>query len=183
MRRQFHLPRRRPSPNGWNAVIGIVLNGTSTARARWAAYDRAQARWLDRVDPANYAWTGSPGTIHSAAAKAGVMSMTQTLAVEWAPHGIRVNAVAPGPIEASPARRNSYGTPKPPSIVYCRRCGQTLRYRRSSPTSRRFPSAPQSGYITGEVVTIDGGSWLNRGTFGFVFTKSMVFPGRRYYTE
>ena len=53
---------------------------------------------------ANYVWTGSPGTIHSAAAKAGVMSMTQTLAVEWARYNIRVNAVAPGPIE-SPRRR------------------------------------------------------------------------------
>ena len=54
---------------------------------------------------ANYAWTGSAGTIHSASAKAGVMAMTQTLAVEWAPHRIRVNAVAPGPIESAGAAR------------------------------------------------------------------------------
>jgi NAD(P)-dependent dehydrogenase (short-subunit alcohol dehydrogenase family) len=55
---------------------------------------------------ANYVWTGSAGTIHSAAAKAGVMSMTQTLAVEWARHQIRVNAVAPGPIESPGAARH-----------------------------------------------------------------------------
>ena len=70
---------------------------------------------------ANYVWTGSAGTIHSAAAKAGVMSMTQTLAVEWAQHGIRVNAVAPGPIE-SPGPRGSSGIPQPPSIESPHRC-------------------------------------------------------------
>ena len=62
---------------------------------------------------ANYVWTGSAGTIHSAAAKAGVMSMTQTLAVEWARHKIRVNAVAPGPIES--ARRGEAAVEHPGS--------------------------------------------------------------------
>ena len=61
---------------------------------------------------ANYVWTGSAGTMHSAAAKAGVMSMTQTLAVEWAPHGIRVNAVAPGPIEVARRRRQLWNSPE-----------------------------------------------------------------------
>src|SRR3954452_9198000 len=91
------------SPNGWNAVIGIVLNGTFYCSRAVGQYMIARKRGGAIVNIlANYVWTGSPGTIHSAAAKAGVMSLTQTLAVEWASHGIRVNAVAPGPIEASP---------------------------------------------------------------------------------
>ena len=59
---------------------------------------------------ANYVWTGSAGTVHSAAAKAGVMSMTQTLAVEWAAHGIRVNAIAPGPIESPGAAKQLWNS-------------------------------------------------------------------------
>ncbi|HEX6973287.1 MAG TPA: SDR family NAD(P)-dependent oxidoreductase, partial [Vicinamibacterales bacterium] len=89
------------SPNGWNAVIGIVLNGSfycSRAVGRHMIERGGGGSIVSIL--ANYVWTGSPGTVHSAAAKAGVMSITQTLAVEWAKHRIRVNAVAPGPIES-----------------------------------------------------------------------------------
>src|SRR5204863_335357 len=83
------------SPNGWNAVIGIVLNGTFYCSRAVGRYMIGRKRGGSIVSIlANYVWTGSPGTIHSAAAKAGVMSMTQTLAVEWAPHGIRVAWIA-----------------------------------------------------------------------------------------
>src|SRR5215471_13663897 len=101
------------SPNGWNAVIGIVLNGSFYCARAVGQYMIARKRGGSIVSIlANYVWTGSPGTIHSAAAKAGVMSMTQTLAVEWARHGIRVNAVAPGPIEGSPgAAKQLWSTP------------------------------------------------------------------------
>src|SRR5215475_9423042 len=91
------------SPNGWNAVIGIVLNGSFYCSRAVGQYMIARRRGGAIVSIlANYVWTGSPGTIHSAAAKAGVMSMTQTLAVEWARHGIRVSAVAPGQVDGSP---------------------------------------------------------------------------------
>src|SRR3954471_17327062 len=76
------------SPNGWNAVIGIVLNGSFYCSRAAGPYMIARKRGGSiGCIPANYGWTGSPGTIHSAAAKAGVMSMTQTLAAEWAKHG------------------------------------------------------------------------------------------------
>ena len=77
------------SPNGWNAVIGIVLNGSfycSRAVGRHLIERGGGGSIVSIL--ANYAWTGSAGTIHSASAKAGVMAMTQTLAVEWAPHKI-----------------------------------------------------------------------------------------------
>src|SRR6185436_89052 len=99
------------SPNGWNAVIGIVLNGSfycSRAVGRHMIARGAGGSIVSIL--ATYAWTGSAGTIHSASAKAGVMSMTQTLAVEWAPHRIRVNAVAPGPIESAGAAKQLWSS-------------------------------------------------------------------------
>ena len=121
------------SPNGWNAVVGIVLNGSfycSRAVGRHMI-ERGKGGSIVSV-LANYVWTGSAGTVHSAAAKAGVMSMTQSLAVEWATHRIRVNAVAPGPIE-SQARRNSSGTTRKPSSGSraASRSGGGARRRRS----------------------------------------------------
>jgi NAD(P)-dependent dehydrogenase (short-subunit alcohol dehydrogenase family) len=94
------------TPNGWNAVIGIVLNGSFYCSRAVGRHLIARGRGGSIVSIlATYAWTGSPGTVHSAAAKAGVMALTRTLAVEWAEHGIRVNAVAPGPIESPGAAR------------------------------------------------------------------------------
>ena len=157
------------SPNGWNAVIGIVLNGTFYCSRAVGRYMIARKRGGSIVSIlANYVWTGSPGTIHSAAAKAGVMSMTQTLAVEWASHGIRVNAVAPGPIESPGAAKQLWSTPEAvdriTSMVPMRRWGTGEEVANAV----AFLAAPQSGYITGEVLTIDGGARLGGGTFGFV---------------
>ena len=156
------------SPNGWNAVIGIVLNGTFYCSRAVGQYMIARKRGGAIVSIlANYVWTGSPGTIHSAAAKAGVMSMTQTLAVEWATHGIRVNAVAPGPIESPGAAKQLWSTPQAieriTNMVPLRRWGKPEEVA----DAVAFLAAPQSGFITGEILTIDGGTWLGRGTFGF----------------
>jgi len=157
------------SPNGWNAVIGIVLNGSFYCSRAVGRYMIARKRGGSIVSIlANYVWTGSPGTIHSAAAKAGVMSMTQTLAAEWAPHGIRVNAVAPGPIEASPGAaeklwNNQAAIDRITQMVPLKRWGKPSEVA----DAVAFLAAPQSGFITGEILTVDGGTWLGRGTFGF----------------
>jgi NAD(P)-dependent dehydrogenase (short-subunit alcohol dehydrogenase family) len=99
------------SPNGWNAVIGIVLNGSFFCSRAVGRHMIARTGGGSIVSIlANYAWTGSAGTIHSASAKAGVLAMTQTLAVEWARHQIRVNAVAPGPIESPGAARQLWSS-------------------------------------------------------------------------
>jgi NAD(P)-dependent dehydrogenase (short-subunit alcohol dehydrogenase family) len=158
------------SPNGWNAVIGIVLNGTFYCSRAVGQYMIARKRGGSIISIlANYVWTGSPGTIHSAAAKAGVMSMTQTLAVEWAKHGIRVNAVAPGPIEASPgAAKQLWNTPDAVDRITATIPGGRWGTPEQVANAVAFLAAPQSSFITGEVLTIDGGSWINRGTFGFM---------------
>lgn len=157
------------TPNGWNAVIGIVLTGSflcSRAVGRHLIGRGAGGSIVSIL--ANYVWTGSAGTIHSAAAKAGVMSMTQTLAAEWAPHNIRVNAVAPGPVESPGAASQLWNTPEAvqriTDMVPLKRWGQPAEIA----DAVTFLVAPGSSYITGEILTVDGGAWLGRGTFGFV---------------
>lgn len=157
------------SPNGWNAVVGIVLNGTfycSRAVGRHMIERGAGGAIVSVL--ANYVWTGSAGTIHSAAAKAGVMSMTQTLAVEWARHRIRVNAVAPGPIESPGAARQLWSTPD--AVERITRSVPLGRWGRPEEVADAvaFLVSEHAAFITGEVLTVDGGSWLGRGPFGFV---------------
>src|SRR5689334_550205 len=158
------------SPNGWNAVIGIVLNGTFYCSRAVGQYMIARKRGGSIVSIlANYVWTGSPGTVHSAAAKAGVMSMTQTLAVEWARYGIRVNAIAPGPIEASPgAAKQLWDSPEAVDRITAMIPAGRWGTPEQVADAVAFLAAPQSSFINGEILTIDGGSWLNKGTFGFV---------------
>ena len=93
----FPVPAADLSPNGWRAVTDIVLDGTF-----FCSREFARRRVAARQDGAilnilvAYATGAAPGHAHSAAAKAGVLSLTQTLAVEWAPDGIRVNSLSPG---------------------------------------------------------------------------------------
>ena len=157
------------SPNGWNAVIGIVLNGSFLCSRAIGRHMIERGRGGSIVSVlANYVWTGSAGTVHSAAAKAGVMSMTQTLAVEWARHRIRVNAVAPGPIESPGAAKQLWDTPdavhRITEMVPLKRWGQPSEVA----DAVTFLVAPGAGFITGEILTVDGGAWLGRGTFGFL---------------
>jgi NAD(P)-dependent dehydrogenase (short-subunit alcohol dehydrogenase family) len=157
------------SPNGWNAVIGIVLNGSFYCSRAVGRHMIARGGGGSIVSIlANYVWTGSAGTVHSAAAKAGVMSMTQTLAVEWARHNIRVNAVAPGPIESPGAARQLWDTPEAvqriTDMVPLKRWGKP----EDVGNAVGFLVSDQANFITGEILTVDGGAWLGRGTFGFV---------------
>jgi NAD(P)-dependent dehydrogenase (short-subunit alcohol dehydrogenase family) len=157
------------SPNGWNAVVGIVLNGSFFCARSVGRHMIARGHGGAIVSVlANYVWTGSPGTIHSAAAKAGVMSMTQTLAVEWARHRIRVNAVAPGPIESPGAAKQLWSTQEAVErIVATVPLG---RWGKPEEVAEAvvFLVSPQAGFVTGETLTIDGGAWLGRGPYGFV---------------
>lgn len=152
------------SVNGWNAVIDIVLNGTfycSQAVGKYWIKEKKKGSILNIV--ATYAWDAGAGVIHSAAAKAGVLSMTRTLAVEWGSrYGIRANAIAPGPIE------RTGGIDK--LMLSEEMAKQTLE---SVPLKRLgtpeeiaglayFLLSEDGAYINGEVVTMDGGQWLNQ---------------------
>ncbi|HEX6322230.1 MAG TPA: 2,4-dienoyl-CoA reductase [Vicinamibacterales bacterium] len=157
------------SPNGWNAVINIVLNGSFYCSRAVGRHMIARGGGGSIVSIlATYAWTGSAGTVHSAAAKAGVMAMTQTLAVEWAAHGIRVNGVAPGPIESPGAAKQLWNTPE-----MVERLTQSVPLKRWGKPGEiadavAFLVSPHAAYITGDVLTVDGGQWLGAGPFGFL---------------
>ncbi len=156
------------SPNGFRAVVDIVLNGTwnctSGIARRWIGAHRGGAV-VNVLTP--YAWTGGPGLVHTASAKGGVLTMTRTLGVEWAPHGIRVNAVAPGwmsvggtaTLAASPdaARRLLRSIP-------------AGRWLRAEETARAvaYLLSDDAAYICGTCLVIDGGHHLSKGLFEFV---------------
>jgi NAD(P)-dependent dehydrogenase (short-subunit alcohol dehydrogenase family) len=117
---------------------------------------------------ANYVWTGSAGTVHSAAAKAGVLSMTQTLAVEWARHRIRVNAVAPGPIESAGAARQLWNSPE--AVERITRSIPLGRWGQASEVADAvaFLVSDHAAFITGEALTVDGGARLAPAAFEFL---------------
>jgi NAD(P)-dependent dehydrogenase (short-subunit alcohol dehydrogenase family) len=156
------------TPNGWNAVIGIVLNGSfycSRAVGRHMIERGGGGSIVSIL--ATYAWTGSAGTIHSASAKAGVLAMTKTLAVEWARHQIRVNAVAPGPIESLGAARQLWSSTE--AVNHITRTVPLGRWGTGDEIGNAvlFLVSPLSTYVTGDVLTVDGGQSLG-GPFRFL---------------
>ncbi|MRG92918.1 SDR family oxidoreductase [Polyangium spumosum] len=159
----FLCPTEDLSPNGFNAIVSIVLNGTF--HATLAAGRRMIAAGKGGVILnmlATYAWTGSGFVIPSASAKAGVMAMTRSLAVEWAKYKIRVNGVAPGPFPTEgawkalvPEGMEGFGKSKIP-------LGRFGEHEELANLAA-FLVSDYSAYITGDVITIDGGAWLSEG--------------------
>ncbi|HEV2316194.1 MAG TPA: SDR family oxidoreductase [Thermoplasmata archaeon] len=151
------------SPNGWRAVVGIVLDGTFFCCRAAFPLLRSSGRGNIVNIVASYAWLAGAGTAHSAAAKAGVLSLTRTLAVEWAPHGIRVNAVAPGPVHTDGTDQNLWLNVELERSV---RAGIPLgRFGTPEEIAEAvaFLAGDRARYVTGQVLAVDGGQWLGRG--------------------
>jgi NAD(P)-dependent dehydrogenase (short-subunit alcohol dehydrogenase family) len=158
----FPVPAAELSPNGWRAVERIVLDGTffcSQELHRRATARGGSAAILNIV--ATQAATGGPGMAHSAAAKAGVVSLTKSLAVEWAPDGVRVNAIAPGlfphddlPAAIRAARDESVDDSRQPAG----RVGQPHELGWAA----TWLCSPYASFVTGHVLVVDGGNWLRR---------------------
>ncbi|WP_304112926.1 SDR family oxidoreductase [Mycolicibacterium bacteremicum] len=161
----FVVPAEDLSPGGWKAVTDIVLNGTyycthAAARHMLAAGTGAVLNII-----ASYAWHGHPGTVHSAAAKGGVVAMTRTLAVEWAVRGVRVNCLAPGPTETAGAGAALWGTDTARRDVLASVPAGRFAEPAEIAESAAFLLSDRAGYITGEVLVADGGQWLGKSIY------------------
>jgi NAD(P)-dependent dehydrogenase (short-subunit alcohol dehydrogenase family) len=158
------------SPRGLDAVLGIVLHGTGYATLacgrRWIAEGR-RAGVLSIVT--SYAWTGSAYVVPSAMGKAGVLAMTRSLAVEWGPKGVRLNAIAPGPFPTQGAWERLVPNPDLARTFETRNPLRRPGRHEELANLAAFLLSEEAGYINGEVVTIDGGEWLQgAGQFNFL---------------
>jgi len=151
------------SPNGFDAIVRTVLHGTfhCTRAVAPQMLDRRSGVILNIV--ATYAWTGSAFVVPSAAAKAGVLAMTRSLAVEWADRGVRVNAIAPGPFPTEGAWSRLMPTPESEAHALGRGPAGRFGHHEELCNLAVFLVSDAAPYITGEVVTIDGGEWLASG--------------------
>jgi NAD(P)-dependent dehydrogenase (short-subunit alcohol dehydrogenase family) len=171
----FISQTRDLSPRAFDAIANIVLHGTfyvtNACGKRWIAEQR-KASVISILT--TWVWTGSPFVVPSAMSKAGVAVMTQSLAVEWGRHGIRLNAIAPGPFptEGAWARLNPM------------KDSDDDRYRLRNPMGRvgrpgelanmaAFLMSEEVEYINGEVIAIDGGMGImGNGTFSNMMAYS-----------
>lgn len=149
------------SPNAWNAVTRIAIDGTFLCSAEFAR------RLIERKsggaivnNSAQYIWTGFPGDAHSAAAKTAQATMTRKMAAEWAPFGIRVNAIAAGffPHETSTAGQREGGTEVLQNMIPAGRTGSIHEFGWLS----ALTCSPLLGTMTGQVIVQDGGESLRR---------------------
>lgn len=159
----FISPTERLSANAFDTIIDIVLKGSKNCTLAFGKH------WIDTKQSSStilnivttYAWTGSAYVVPSATAKAGVLAMTRSLAVEWAKYGIRSNAIAPGPFPTKGAwdrllpgdLKEKFDLSKK---VPLKRVGDHQELANLA----AYLVSDFSAYINGEVVTIDGGEWL-----------------------
>ncbi|MDH3664745.1 MAG: SDR family oxidoreductase [Alphaproteobacteria bacterium] len=162
------------SPRALDAVVGIVLKGSANCTLA------AGRRWLDLGHPGTvlsvtttYAWTGSAFVLPSAMAKAGVLAMTQSLAVEWGGRGIRLNAIAPGPFPTKGAWDRLVPNEEIAKAFESRNPLRRPGDHRELTNLVAFLMADGSGYVNGDVITIDGGEWL-KGAGQFSFLEEMM---------
>lgn len=159
----FISPTERLNSKAFETIIGIVLMGTVNCTLafgkHWIAQQERDRTVLNVVT--TYAWTGSGYVVPSACAKAGVLALTRSLAVEWGHYGIRSNAVAPGPFPT----KGAWERLLPGEMI------ERFDMRKKVPLGRlgehqeladlvAYLVSPYSDFINGEVVTIDGGEWL-----------------------
>ena len=159
----FISPTERLSSNAFDTIIDIVLKGTKNCTLafgkHWIDTKQASSTVLNIVT--TYAWTGSAYVVPSATAKAGVLAMTKSLAVEWAKYGIRTNAIAPGPFPT----KGAWDRLLPGDLAEKFDMAKKVPLKRVGDHQELANLAAYlvsdfSAYINGEVVVIDGGEWL-----------------------
>ncbi len=157
----FISPTENLSSNAFKTVVDIVLNGTFHCTQAVGKVMRKNKTGVILNIVTTYASTGSGYVVPSACAKAGVLAMTRSLAVEWAKYGIRTVAIAPGPFPT----KGAWSRLAPPGLgiekkmknrIPLKRVGEHIELANLA----TYLISDQAAYINGEVVTIDGGEWL-----------------------
>ena len=159
----FISPTERLSANAFDTVIDIVLKGTKNCTLAFGKH------WIDSKQKSStvlnivttYAWTGSAYVVPSATAKAGVLAMTRSLAVEWAKYGIRTNAIAPGPFPTKGAWDRLLPGDLAEKFDMAKKVPvQRVGDHQELANLAAYLVSDFSAYVNGEVVVIDGGEWL-----------------------
>jgi NAD(P)-dependent dehydrogenase (short-subunit alcohol dehydrogenase family) len=159
----FPVPAEDMSPNAWRTVVDITLNGTFYCSREFARRHLAVDTPGSIVNiGASYAWTGGPGFAHSAAAKAGVKNMVETLAVEWGPYGIQVNGLVPGLFPHEDMTADIKGNLARTSDKDV--CQPALRVGRLQELgwAATFLASPYARFISGHTLVVDGANWQRR---------------------
>ena len=159
----FISPTERLSANAFDTIIDIVLKGSKNCTLAFGKH------WIDTKQESStilnivttYAWTGSAYVVPSATAKAGVLAMTRSLAVEWAKYGIRSNAIAPGPFPT----KGAWDRLLPGDLAEKFDMAKKVPLKRVGDHQELANLAAYlvsdfSAYVNGDVITIDGGEWL-----------------------
>jgi NAD(P)-dependent dehydrogenase (short-subunit alcohol dehydrogenase family) len=149
------------TPNGFDAVVRTVLYGTVNCTLAFGRHVLARRAPGAVVSIATtYAWTGSAYALPSVCAKAGVLAMTRSLAVEWGASGIRLNAIAPGPIPTQGAFSRLIPTPEAEKAALSRIPAGRFGAPEEIANLAIFLLSDLCPYQTGDCVTMDGGEWL-----------------------
>ena len=168
----FVCPAERMSSRAWRAVLGIVLDGTFYCSKEFGKGMMKDSRGGSIINIiATYAWTGMPGVVHSASAKAGVLAMSKTLAAEWARFNIRVNCIAPGPFESDGAKANLWPSDEAEERIRSSVPLGRFAGRDEVAAQALWLGSDAASYVTGANITIDGGLSLGAG--------AMWKPGER----
>ncbi len=170
----FYVPSESMSANAWRSVIEIDLSGTffCSQAVMPIMRDHGGGRIVNISMTLHY--RGWPLMAHATAAKAGIDAVTRTLALEWARHGIRVNAVAPGPVPTEGVKKAFSAPPDAVPDVFSVERAMEDYARRSIPLARMgsprdianmvaFLASPAGDWITGSIMVVDGGEWLQKG--------------------
>lgn len=159
----FPVPAEEMSPNAWRTVVDITLNGSFFCAREFARRHIVSGTAGSIVNiAASYAWTGGPGFAHSAAAKAGLKNMTETLAVEWAPYGIQVNALVPGLVPHTDMTADIRSNLDRAATVDNRQPALRVGTVRELGWAATFLASPYARFISGHTLVVDGANWQRR---------------------
>ncbi|MCX5174949.1 SDR family oxidoreductase [Streptomyces virginiae] len=161
----FPSPAEDLSPNAWRAVVDITLTGTWFMTREFGRRHLAAGTGGSILNiGASYAWTGGPGFAHSAAAKAGVKSLVETLAVEWGPYGIQINGLVPGLFPHGDMSEDIRGGLEraAPDAKDARQPALRVGAPRELGWAATFLASPYARFITGHTLVVDGANWQRR---------------------